>query len=321
MQNECRTAPQPGELSHLRPTDRAGALIIAGVSALTALALGLSAQPGVAPWLLGQLLLAIALVQWFVVLHEAGHGTLFRTRRLHGPVGHLAGFLCAIPFASWKAIHGRHHKWTGWQDVDPTTAALVPRRLSPFERCLINMCWRFRIPLFSVLYRVRNFWYAPSLWRLFPDARRRRAFAVNIAGLVVVYGTLVVWLGPLGLLRLGGLGLLGSMVFLDPIMLSQHTHIPLRLSGGARVAPFPATEQEVFTRSLRFPAWLSTLVLLHFDAHELHHLYPQVPGYLLREVRYTPGNEFEAWEWIRRARRMPAEQFMFQNRNNTGELL
>ena len=50
-------------------------------------------------------------------------------------------------------MHGRHHKWTGWQDVDPTTAALVPRELGTLERVLVNVCWRFWIPLFSVLYR------------------------------------------------------------------------------------------------------------------------------------------------------------------------
>ena len=64
-------------------------------------------------------------------------------------------------------MHARHHKWTGWQDVDPTTAALVPRELQTVERVLVNVCWKFWIPLFSVLYRINNFWNWPRLETLF----------------------------------------------------------------------------------------------------------------------------------------------------------
>ena len=74
-------------------------------------------------------MLALALVQWFAVLHECGHETLFRGKRANSIVGQVAGFFALIPFYNWKRVHARHHKWTGWQDVDPTTAALVPREL------------------------------------------------------------------------------------------------------------------------------------------------------------------------------------------------
>ncbi|HYH98351.1 fatty acid desaturase family protein [Hyalangium sp.] len=318
MQIECRP-PSAREVTHLRPSDFTGALVVLGFSVLTALALWLSASKGVAPWLLGQLLLAVALVQWFVLLHEAGHRTLFQTRRLHGLVGRIASVFCAIPFTVWTAVHGQHHKWIGWQDRDPTTASLVPRPLARVERVLINTSWRWWIPLFSVLYRVSNFWHMPRLWRLFPERRHRVAFAVDAAVLVLFYGGMLVWLGPARLAHLVGLGLLLSLVFLDIILLSQHTHIPLKLSGGEEVRPYAAPEQGVFTRSLRFPAWFSAGVLLHFDAHELHHLYPSVPGYHLRRIPYRPPGEVDWWGWIRRARRMPAERFMFQNRNDTGE--
>ncbi len=320
MQVECRP-PSARELMHLRPSDAVGAAIVLGFSALTALALWLSTRPSVALWLLGQLLLAVALVQWFVLLHEAGHRTLFHTRRLHALVGRIASVFCAIPFTVWTAVHGQHHKWTGWQDRDPTTSGLVPRPLSRAERALINTCWRVWIPLFSVLYRVSNFWHMPRLWRLFPERRRRIAFAVDAAGLLLLYGGAVAWLGPATLARLLGLGLLLSLVFLDGLMLSQHTHMPMRHSGGQDVRPFPAAEQGVFTRSLRFPGWFSVAVLLHFDAHELHHLYPAVPGYRLRRIPYHPPHEMSGWSWLLRARRVPAERFLFQNRDQTGEPL
>jgi Fatty acid desaturase len=52
-------------------------------------------------WLAGQVLLGLALVHRFALLHESGHDTLFRTRWLHTVVGHVAGFFVGIPFESW----------------------------------------------------------------------------------------------------------------------------------------------------------------------------------------------------------------------------
>ena len=104
----------------------------------------------------------------------------------------------------------------------------------------------------------------------------------------------------------------------DPLILSQHTHVPLHVSHGAAVQPFPPLEQEVFTRSLRFPAWFSTLVLLNVDAHERHHMYPAVPGYYLRRVTYETHNEVPWWRWLVKARRVPGAVLLFQNRNQSG---
>lgn len=114
-----------------------------------------------------------------------------------------------------------------------------------------------------------------------------------------------------------GPALLLSPMAEDVLLLSQHTHIPQHVSHGAAVRPFPAIEQEEFSRSLRLPGWLSML-LLHFDAHELHHMYPFVPGYHLHGVAYMPQNEVGYWAWIRAAKRVPGEVFLFQNRTESG---
>ena len=309
--------PRPVELQHLRPSNAAGVLALALVAALTGLGLALALQSGTWLWAAGQIVLALALVQWFVVLHECGHDTLFRTRRLHPIVGRLAGAFAAIPYACWTRIHGRHHRWTGWQDLDPTTAALVPRARPRFERVIVNVCWKCSIPLFSVIYRVENYWHLPRLFRLFAS-RTERIRMVRDALLLVLLYAAVAWLvGPMKLLVAIGPAIFLSLVAEDVLLLSQHTHIPQHVSHGATVRPFPAIEQEEFSRSLRLPAWLS-LLLLHFDAHELHHMYPFVPGYRLHGIAYTPQNEVGYWGWIRAAKRVPGEVFLFQNRTESG---
>lgn len=309
--------PAPHDLSHLRPSNAAGAAVIAQCVGLTGAALWLSSRPSPWVWALGQVLLALALVQWFALLHECGHETLFRSRGVHALVGQLSGFFSIIPFHNWKRVHGRHHKWTGWQDVDPTTASLVPRELSGVERVLVNVCWRYWIPLFSVLYRLNNFWNWPRLLALFPRSAERRRLAANTAGLVAAYAVVVLVVGAATMLRLFGAALLLTLIAEDLLLLSQHTHIPQNISDGEQVRPFPTIEQEVFTRSLVFPRWLSAL-LLHIDAHELHHMYPFLPGYRLGSVAYATQNEIDVWTWIRRARAMPGEIFMFHNRLETG---
>src|SRR5262245_34205083 len=69
--------PQPASLSHLRPRDRTAAAHSLGAAATTAAGIWLSLQTRVPLWAAGEALLALGLVQWFVLLHESGHGTLF----------------------------------------------------------------------------------------------------------------------------------------------------------------------------------------------------------------------------------------------------
>jgi fatty acid desaturase len=310
-------APYPAELTHLRPTDAAGLRVVAIAAAGTITGLFLSFAGGWALWLCGQALLAVILVQWFVILHECGHETLFRTRRWHAAAGRVAAFFSLIPYHAWTRVHGRHHKWTGWQDLDPTTEALVPRPLGTIERTLVNICWRLWIPLFSVLYRISNYWNLRRLLRMFSKKADRRAIVRDAALLIAFYAAIVVLAGPPIVFRGFAVALVLSLVIEDILLLSQHTHVPQNVSHGASVKPFAAVDQEPFTRSLRLPRLVSAFVL-HFDAHELHHMYPFVPGYHLRRIPYATENEISWWRWVSRAKQLPGDVLLFQNRLDTG---
>ena len=309
--------PRPADLQHLRSSNGAGLLAFAVVGSTTVAGLALATRSNVAAWAGGQVLLAIGLVQWFAVLHECGHDTLFRSRRWNRTIGSVAGFLALIPFASWTRVHGRHHRWTGWQDLDPTTAALAPRSRGRLERGIVNVCWRFSIPLFSIAYRIDNYWRLPRLFRMFPADKDRRRLTRDAFVLIAAYALLLWAVGPWSVVRLIGPALALSLVVEDVLLLSQHTHLPQHVSHGRSVQAFPAVEQEAFTRSLRLP-WYASTLLLHFDAHELHHMYPFVPGYRLHRVDYAPQHEVGWWRWIRAAKGVPGEVFLFQNRNESG---
>src|SRR5689334_24135899 len=242
--------PSAAALSRLRPTDAAGTTVAFSCLAITASGIALSLSSRWWVWGAGQLVLALSFIQWFALLHECGHETLFRTKRLHAPLGHLAGLFSFIPFRNWKSVHRRHHKWTGWQDIDPTTEALVPRELGRAERALVDAAWRCWIPLFSVVYRINNFWNWPRLTKMFAKREEQRALATNMSGLAVAYAAVVGVIGFGTSARLFGAALIVALAAEDLLILSQHTHIPQQLSGGEDVRPFPTIEQEVFTRSL-----------------------------------------------------------------------
>jgi omega-6 fatty acid desaturase (delta-12 desaturase) len=311
------TAPAPAMLTHLRPTNGHGFLVFGAAIATTAFAIALSARGGWPGWIAGQILLGVVLVHWFTLLHEAGHRTLFRSRRLNVAAGVAAGYFAMIPYRSWVRVHGRHHKWTGWQDLDPTAEGLVRDDLSWLQKTIVNVCWRFYIPLFSVLYRLENYWNVGRLAQMFPTREDRRAITVNAALQLAIYALLIAVVGPLLVIKVALAGVVISLMLEDLLLLSQHTHVPTQLSEGRRVPPVPAIEQALFTRSLRLPAWVSAL-LLHFDAHELHHMYPFVPGYHLRRIPYAPPNEVGWLQWLRASKRIRGVTLLFHSRQEAG---
>jgi omega-6 fatty acid desaturase (delta-12 desaturase) len=305
-------------LVHLKPRDSLGFIYLGLAIGLTSVSLWLSRLSGFGWWIAGQILLSLALLQWFCVLHEAGHKTLFRSGWLNRLSGHLAGFFALIPFDCWKLVHARHHRWTGWQDMDATTATLVPRALSQYEKVVVNLCWWLWLPLFSSIYRVSNYWYLPRLFRYFPKAEDRWRLALNVFSYVAAYSLLTWLVGSRQLMALVGLGLFLTLIMQDPLILSQHTHIPMQISHGETVVPFSPRDQEVFTRSLIFPAWFARGILINLDAHELHHVHTSIPGYYLHTLGRRTPNGVLWWKWLWKAKRMRADVLLFQNRNQTG---
>lgn len=319
-QQETNAGPRgaPPETDGLQPSDLLGMLHLIVPLLLTLGGLLLASSTHVGPWLIGQLLLSLAFLSWFCVLHEAGHKTLFKTAWLNVATGHVAGTLALIPFASWKMVHAQHHRWTGWHDLDPTTSQSLPHEPKLVERLLVNTSWRLWIPLFSVAYRLGNYWHLPWLWKTFPRPRQRRQLTVSFLLVGAVYTGCAFYLGPARLIVLLGFGLYLSLIMQDLLILSQHSHIPMPQSGGRKVRPFPPLAQERYTRSLVFPSLFARLVLLNLDAHELHHMYPRIPGYWLHTLHYHPQNAIPWWRWIWEAKRIPASVLLFQNRDQTG---
>ena len=101
---------------HVRPDDRRGLLAVA----LTLLPIGALL---VAVWLgdpVSHLLTAalilpmsLFLLRAFVLMHECGHGSLFRSDRLNRGFGFALGVLTGMPQYVWSQHHQFHHAHNG----------------------------------------------------------------------------------------------------------------------------------------------------------------------------------------------------------------
>ncbi|WP_114783669.1 fatty acid desaturase family protein [Botryobacter ruber] len=271
---------------------------------------------GVLSWLAGQLLLAVFFFQCFVLLHETGHLSYFKSKSLNKFFGHLFGFLSFIPYESWAPIHHLHHRWTGWRDKDPTTEGTVAPKFSQPVRALVNLCWKLGLPLFTIGYRLGNYWSPKKLQRYLPQ-QKLNAIYLNQALLLLVYGLAFYFWGG-WILKSFGLAYLLSMALSDLIILSQHSHIDMPVAAGQEVKPISYSSQVPYTRSLRLNAFVARFILFNFNLHELHHAYPGVPAYYLSKLDQDTPNSKGFWRYLFKAKKMSGVDFVFNTSKKTG---
>ena len=139
---------------------------------------------------IGQIFLAVFFFQCFILLHECGHLSFFKSKVLNKLTGHLMAFITIIPFQSWVLIHNLHHKWTGYRDKDPTTEGTVAPKFNGVLKSLINVSWLLYIPLFTVGYRLGNYWNVGKLKKHLQD-RKLPLVYLNMFIQLLVYFILI----------------------------------------------------------------------------------------------------------------------------------
>jgi len=267
-------------------------------------------------WLVGQMLLGIFFFQCFILLHETGHYSFFKSRVLNKIFGHIFGILSFIPFKSWVAIHNLHHRWTGWRDKDPTTEGTVSSEFGKLTSALVNVSWRIGFPLFTIGYRLGNYWNRKKLTKYLPEAKLQGVFKNQIV-LLALYAVAFVFFGKWILMNLA-LAYFFSLMISDIIILSQHSHIDIPVSGGEDVQPVRYVEQIPYSRSLGFNAVFARVMLLNFNLHELHHAQPGLPAYHLDKVAVETPNTRGFKKYFLAAKKMKGVDFVFKTTSKTG---
>jgi omega-6 fatty acid desaturase (delta-12 desaturase) len=225
-------------------------------------------------------------VRLFIIQHDCGHGSYFRSPRANGLVGWLCSMVTFTPYSNWRRQHAGHHAmWNnldqrhGGADIYSTCLTLqeylgLPARRRWFYRVTRNpLIAQLILPplVFLLLFRIP--FDTPRGWR----KERRGVHFTNLAlatmafVLVALLGWKAVVLVQLPIMlfaSIAGVWLFSVQHrFEDSEWLRQAEWTPVRAAlNGSSYLKLPRVLQ-----------WFTGNVGLH----HVHHLLPRVPNYRL----------------------------------------
>lgn len=271
----------------------------------------------------GSLLLALVLLHAYLLLHEATHSAISKNTSLNDWVGHVAGWMILMPFLPRQRSHLLHHMWAGHPKGDPANHRLIQKFsvMTLAQELRLERIWRSWIPLLTLNDRL-GMWLDPFQKR--NAGGRSSRFTREIRSIYIdllVYFIFIVLLTQTGCLQKFLVwylpALLIQMFFEELTNLPHHAETFLL---DEKDDALPYWEQHRVTHSCKsLPVW-SRYVLLNFNLHTAHHLFPWVPWNGLPKVhseikKYLPELEEEQetrneWAWSIRSRRQPLLKIM-----------
>jgi fatty acid desaturase len=234
---------------------------------------------GIAGFVVAQFFLAIVFFNSFSILHECGHHSAFRARWMNSLVGHYASTFCFIPFFPWRYIHQKHHTFTGNLEQDPVLKSLRKFRDHGVPG-LIRFLWRSWVPANALIQHFVYLLY-PLEMRRAGELRGGRLLrcALSIAWMPIGYW-LLAWLAPDVVHLRNIVPAIVLFLFAEELVNLPH-HFDMPVFDGE----LPLWEQYRTTRSCYYPRGLSELLVLNFNFHAEHHMFPSLPWYRLRRAR------------------------------------
>ncbi len=229
------------------------------------LAIGAAIAWRVPFWPLLLPLQGILIVFLFTALHEAIHGTAFRSDRVNRLVSAISGFLVLVPPTWFRYFHFAHHRHTHDPDNDPELMSPKPQTLWQYLKYLSGIpLWisMARTVIGNALGRLDEV-YVPAKGKakVRREARLFLATYALLALLSVAFMSSVLWWSWV-------LPILLGQPFLRAYLLAEHARCP-------HVANMLENTRTTFTTAfVRLIAW-------NMPYHAEHHAYPAVPFHKL----------------------------------------
>jgi len=82
------------------------------------------------------------MVRIFIIFHDCGHGSFFKSKRLNNIVGFITGILTFVPYQDWRFNHARHHA-----------------TCSDLDRRGIGDVWTVTVEEYKAMSKSNRFWY------------------------------------------------------------------------------------------------------------------------------------------------------------------
>ncbi|RMH15444.1 MAG: fatty acid desaturase [Gemmatimonadetes bacterium] len=226
------------------------------------------------------------LMRLFMIQHDCGHGSYFRSRKLADRVGAVIGVLTLTPYAYWRKTHAYHHAHSGDLDFrgfgDVDTLTVKEYRALPLLGRLRYRLYRSPFVLFGVggiflfLIKHRYPWDIPKSWK----QAWRSVWYTNaaLAGIVTVaYFTI----GLKALLLVHGPVLLITTSVGVWLFYVQHQFEDTYWHHHDAWEYFEASLHG--STHLVLPRWLEWITA-HIGIHHVHHMSARIPNYRLKKV-------------------------------------
>jgi omega-6 fatty acid desaturase (delta-12 desaturase) len=229
---------------------------------------------------------AFMIMRLFMLQHDCGHGSFFRSQRMNNLVGGVLGVFTLVPYAYWRRTHAIHHATSGnldvrgLGDIDTLTVKEYLSR-SRFKRMLYRM---YRHP--TVLLLVGPTWQFILKHRMpldIPRGWKREIIGVQITNIALFALIALMWwqLGIVNFLKVqlpitliaGSIG-----VFLFYVQHQyEDTYWRYREKWNYYAAGLEGASHLTMPR---FFQWCTASIGLH----HIHHIASRIPNYELQRA-------------------------------------
>lgn len=235
----------------------------------------------------------------FSYMHDASHNAVSENKFINNFVGIIAGAICLLPFEPWRKSHLEHHIWAGNIDKDPVTAIITAfPKMHKYLRGTLSFFWRSWFPMLACMQYIVFWWLAAKTYLKRPSSM---ANLVSLAAPAVLWTSMFQLLPTYFSIYVLAPSIIVYMVAVEVVNLPHHLQLPQN-RGNTKLQLW---DQYKIARTCIYPRWFARLVVLNFNYHIEHHLFPDVPWYHLdkvhKEVSAWLGHEYNSdpyFKWI-----------------------
>ena len=244
------------------------------------------------------------LIRTFIIMHDCGHGSFFKSRRANDIVGFITGVLTLTPYMQWRRDHAIHHATSGHLDErghgDVTTLTVREYLQLPFWGRVKYRVYRNAIVMLvigPVFLMIKHRLHTPD------TAGRREIIGVHLtnATILLLFLATSLLIGPLKVVAIYMPAMLlagaaGVWLFYVQHQFEDTYWAP----GGQWDYATAAVEGSSYYRLPRLLNWMTGSI----GFHHVHHLSPKIPNYLLRTCheenpQFQRVRTLTMWESVR----------------------
>lgn len=233
------------------------------------------------------------LVRIFIIFHDCGHGSFFRSRRANDIVGMISGVFCFTPYHQWRHSHALHH--ASASNLDERGAGDI-YTLTVKEYLALSRWGKLKYRLFRhpvVLLGIGPL-YVFLIGQRFPEktAGRRERISVYLTNLalLIIIGTIIALIGVQAYVMVHLPIMIVSATAGVWLFYVQHQFEDTYWSHGEEWDyASAALEGSSYLKLPKVLQWFTGNIGLH----HVHHLSARIPNYYLQQCHdETP--EFQA---------------------------